>query len=218
MKNCKFFFIIYGCLIIFICSCRGNKPEASQGDSTISQSADSAITPKLTVYDEDNTSHSLTIDDSTLYCVVASWCPYSKKFVQMLSNSTYNPITKKYKVILIFEKEEIPKLEQNFKENPSAFGVDSTNADDMAAMTKRFEDAKKNGYLFSPEFLSLIPRSVPHYYSDQATFNHSVNSYPKAYDSSISEFNSTPLYWYKNHVGETELLVTMANDYSSAEK
>lgn len=181
--------------------------------ASVSDVSTAAEISAATVYDEDDQAHQLSFDEGTMYCIMASWCPHSRDFLTIVNNKTYNPVTKSYKLVFLFDRNELPKLRKNIIENQEAYGIE-TEAQ-LQKLMNTIAERKRQGKLMFPEVLSEIPDDVAYYYFD-TDFNYEMAGYPSSYTSSSGKFDLNPCLWYANRIpSQRELIKRMINFYTA---
>lgn len=224
MKKIKPYQTMVCVLIACLYACSSEPADRSQIDSAFTDSAvlDTSVTQAATaatavstatVYDEDDRAHQLSFDEGTMYCIMASWCPHSRDFLTIVNNKTYDPVTRSYKLVFLFDRNELPRLRKSIMENQESYGI-KTEAQ-LQQLMDIIAERKKQGKLMFPEVLSEIPDDVSYYYFD-TDFNYEMAGYPSSYTSSSGKFDLNPCLWYANRVpSQLELIKRMVNFYNA---
>lgn len=221
MKKIKPYQTMVCVLVTCLYACSSEPVDNSQ-DSIITDSVitDSSVNPAAaaavstaTVYDEDGQAHQLSFDEGTMYCIMASWCPHSRDFLTIVNNKTYDPVTKSYKLVFLFDRNELSRLRRSIMEHQESYGI-KTEAQ-LQQLMDIIAERKLQGKLMFPNVLSEIPDDVSYYYFD-TDFNYEMAGYPSSYTSSSGKFDLNPCLWYANRIpSQLELIKRMLKFYNA---
>jgi hypothetical protein len=181
-------------LIIGFSSCSRQSTDETLTVQEESTSVETTVSnPFISAFDEDNVRQELVLDDRTCYCLMASWCPYSSKVMEIINNPTFSSVTKAHPLVFLYDRDEIDNLRESINNDPDHQGL---SADELVNLYAIMDERKDQGKLLFPEALSDIPEGVVYYYVDFDDFPFERNGFPSAYNSSSGHFDLNPISWW----------------------
>lgn len=138
----------------------------------------------FTVLADDGSEVKLTPDANTIITQIATWCPYSKKYVEFLRDPEAQALLDEKKFLFLLEKSEWPKVREKLVEQ-------SPNAT-REQIDQQLEELKEEaGYapVYQPAVLETLPGQ---YYFIPPNSSIKGESFPEAYDPIAGKCNKHP--------------------------
>jgi len=221
IKNHNVAFFAFLILLITTVSCNSNDGAGSSIDTLATDSVvtDTSIStyslPKkestiFRVYNADDEPVDLEMNDSTIYCSAATWCHFSKGFIESLRDPRFASLRQKYPMVILFDRQEAKTMLDQVRENASAMGI--TTVEDSVQTVSMLEQRAKEGRVIFPTVLSMIPkRNVSIYYFGKEL---DIHQFPVTYDVDSQSFSQNPYAWYVAHSPEdAEMINRLAKKY-----
>lgn len=157
-------------------------------------------------FDDNEDSVYLAPEPKTMYCTMATWCPFSEALLKFLSNKTNENLLKKFRIVLLFDSHELEHYETKM--------IASVSTEDSVRMIKeafaRFK--KRNPRYYDAGMLAAIPQNIEYY---SFNFNNDNSFQIAGVPHSLSEtfeFDTDPYSWLLNQ-DLTEAERTKVNEY-----
>ena len=225
---------LFGCFVLYLiiagirsCSCNSRHNDEVATDTTkvdtISRDTIAGPPPnktvqqaEMTVYTEENIKMKIPVDNGTLYCLMASWCPYSKKIMTIVNDPQYDSVTKKYKIFFLYDKNEIDNYRTKLNNEAEAEGL---TKDQLQQLYQVMRQRKQEGKLLMPEVLSDIPMDAKYYYINYRNFEFQRGGYPSTYNPKTGRFDiKPPEWWYDQSPADSTLIFKMVKYYKKKDK
>ena len=194
-------YIICFCLfIITMAGCSENNESQS-----ISESSNKSIN-KLIVLNEDGSEGEFKYNSSQVYCYVATWCPYSKKFIDIIKDSTIQANLKNNNFSFLLG-DEWPSIERQLDELVAAGEMTEAKAQESLSYLK-----EKSGYglLLDPDFVESLPGKV---YLIKNTESIDIDSIPSVYSNETDSFIGYVDWISQNTFLEDNQLIGILKNY-----
>jgi hypothetical protein len=174
--------------ILLFTACGGDDSSYETVDSSIASADSVSVAPpapaeeqvKFKVYDRQNNPLDLTYDNNIVYCTCATWCPFSKKFVELLNDPKYQSVANQYKIVFLFHRPEEEDCLDQLR----------GNTEEMEQARSRIRTLFTTQDEFDPGMYADLPGK---YYFFRQDFNKGRGGFPSAYDSQTGAFTANPL-------------------------
>ncbi len=103
---------------------------------------------------EDGKQVDLTVDNKTILTAVATWCPYSQQYIEVLNDSEIKPYIKDYKLIFVFEN-EYPEMKARIQYGCEEGLYSEGECQELSRSLEEKEN--QGGLLWNPDFLNNVP-------------------------------------------------------------
>lgn len=134
----------------------GKKPAKVYGNDDVLEMKAKAHKPgaALTVESPDGRSVQVTPDKGTTLIFMATWCPVSKAFKNILNDSRTRPYVAKQKLVFLFNNNEWPTIEGKLIKSAKK---DNYSQNDIATMLAQMKHKSGSPHVYDPTFLSNLP-------------------------------------------------------------
>lgn len=163
------------------------------------------------VHDANQNLQLLTYSYGTIYCTVATWCPFSKKLVQLLKDPKYKSVMRNYKFVFLIHHTEYSDMIDQLEADKNL------TSDEKREYKSRLDELFKYQDVFDPNMLTDLPGE--YYFIKTVDFNKKWDGYPCAYNTQRDVFNADPIKLMQMMYpsSNTDLLDEMYDKYSHAE-
>jgi hypothetical protein len=162
---------------------------------------------------------SITVKDNTALFALATWCPYSKKFVRFLNDPSVSSKMRNLDLVFIF-KDEWSYIEKWLNKSVGKNGFTQQQADEQL---ERYKEQAKGKVIYNSAFTRDLPGK--HYFATPAaTKLGSIfpKSIPSAYSSSQEDFEQSISKWlriqFKGRKSTRDFLRAEYRKYNKGEK
>jgi hypothetical protein len=174
--------------------------------------------PVVTFYAMDSSGRRkvIDVDSNTALFAVATWCHYSKKFINYLNDPNIAAKMREIKFIFLF-KDEWPTIKKNLDKSVAKGELTQAQADKRLNQLKQKADW---GMLYDPSFTNDLPSE---YYFATDRFKKLKSIYPKAipqaYSASKNNFENSVSQWIRSQFkGEKETRDFLVAEYKKYNK
>jgi hypothetical protein len=169
--------------------------------------------------DQTGRRRTLNIDNNTALFAVATWCHYSKKFINYLNDPLISARMTGLNFIFVF-KDEWPTIKKNLGKSVAKGELTQAQADKRLNQLKQKADW---GMVYDPSFMNDLPSE---YYFATDRFKKLRSIYPKAipqaYSTSKNNFDNSVSQWirsqFKDDKETQNFLVAEYKKYNQGEK
>lgn len=161
----------------------------------------------------------IKIEKNTALFAVATWCHYSKRFINYLNAPQITAKMKDLNLIFVF-KDEWPTIKRNLGKSVAKGEITQAQANKQLTYLKQ---KAKGEIVYDPTFINDLPSK--HYFVTER-FTKLKNIYPtsipRAYSPSQNSFENSITQWIKSHFKNQKatkaFLVAEYKKYSQGEK
>ena len=187
--------------------------------STKSQFSISGPVEKFYAMDRMGRQKAINIDSNTAVFAVATWCHYSKRFVNFLNDPNIAAKMRELKLVFVFE-DEWPTIKKNLDKSVKKGEITQAQANEQLTRLKQ----KANwGMAYDPSFMDDLPSE--HYFASARSTklkNIYPNSFPSAYSLSKNNFKNSISKWirsqFKDQKDTQDFLVAEYKKYNKGHK
>jgi hypothetical protein len=161
----------------------------------------------------------INIDGNTVLFAVATWCHYSKRFINYLNDPSIAAKMSGLDLVFVFQ-DEWPYIKKNMGKSVTKGEITQVQADERLNQLKQ----KANwGMVYDPSFMDNLP-SEHFFATERFTKLKKIfpKSIPQAYSPSKNNFENSISQWIQNHYKSNketkEFLVAEYKKYNQGEK
>jgi hypothetical protein len=156
------------------------------------------VVQTITVFDDDGSAVQISSGPKTIVAQMATWCPYSKQYMQFLNDPATQAKLAGYTFIFLFEKDEWPTVERHLRDEAKESHLTEK---EVQARLKELKRDAGYGPVFDPSF--LLKLSGKHYFlpSDSKVFG---GGFPSIYDPGVRHCSLHPGKVFPHLMDDTE--------------
>lgn len=157
--------------------------EVTHIDSMTTEPLKAQVSFKL--YDRQDNPIEITYDDKIIYCAVATWCGYTKKFIELINDPSYQSVVSKFKFVFLLCRTELPSILNQIKQDETMSETEKYNY--RRKLIQIFEEQD----VLDPTMLTDLPGEYNFFKAKD--FNKEIGGYPNAYSQYADAFTVNPI-------------------------
>ena len=198
---------------------RSQSPGTSRNSKTKTVSTEPAKPIKFSVVNSYGQRTVITVRGNTVLFAMATWCPYSKKFVRFLNDPSVSSKMQNLNLIFVF-KDEWPHIKKQLDKSVGENGVTQKQVD---AQLERYKEQAKGKVIYNPAFTRDLPGM--HFFATPAATKLGQifpNTIPTVYSPSQKNFDQSIMKWlwvqFKGEKTKRDFLRAEYKKYNKGEK
>lgn len=192
-------------LLALICSCK----KIEETTDTAATDTPPLAAASITVLADDGSTVTLTPDDNTVIAQIATWCPYSKQYVEFLRDPDAQALWQGKQFVFLLEQSEWPTVKKHLAEQ-----MENATPEEIDRQLEQLQDDAGHAPVFAPATLESLPGK---YYFLPPDSKIAGTSFPEAYDPIAGKCNKHPVLVIKNFVSSEETLARIWKRHSPDE-